>query len=97
MTDGRWLNVIGYVLSGPQEKKRKSTNAGNAQSTSKEVPLPIVQAVLLWDAGAINVDEYERVLQKHMEVRAQARVMLDNACKAEARKEQEKKATIPKP
>ena len=61
---GAWINVIGYVNAG---FVRRQTVAG---ITVKENIVP-VQAVMLWNAGAINVQEYERALMARMEAAAQ--------------------------
>lgn len=55
---GCWLNVIGYVRR-PQRKRKRQ------QKTSEIVDNggTTVQAVMLWDAGTLNVDNYERVLE----------------------------------
>lgn len=45
---GEWINVLGYV-----------------QSKSRDSPAPLstnVQAVMLWSAGFIKLDEYEAML-----------------------------------
>lgn len=44
--------------------------------------MPVVQAILLWDTGAIDVKKYERILQEQMEVRGQARAILAKAHEA---------------
>ena len=74
--DGVWLNVIGYV-------RTDSTAATRPQNEVPEGgPLPMVQAVLIWSAGAIDVKSYEETLQQQSEIRVQARGILHKAHKA---------------
>lgn len=80
MHDGRWLNVIGYVRSVPASADNKQAVAPTL--LPREASLPVVQAILLWDAGAIDVKKYESILQEQMEVRAQARAILAKAHEA---------------
>lgn len=44
---GAWINVVGYVSSSSQTE-------ASARSS--------VQAVMIWSAGIINLDEYESAL-----------------------------------
>lgn len=44
---GEWVNVVGYVSPPPQ-----------AEASA----VPFVQAVMIWSAGIINLDEYESAL-----------------------------------
>ena len=48
---GAWINVIGYVQ---QTHESRSTSIPQAS---------VVDAVLIWSAGAIKVDEYEAAVK----------------------------------
>ena len=62
LSTGNWINVIGYVKShGSKMSKRSSL------SKKSSFEPPVVQAVLLWDAGAIKVPEYERAIELFQE------------------------------
>jgi len=63
LNEGTWLNVIGYV----QElgSKRRRLNAEGTKSATR-TSLSHVQAVLIWDAGSLHVDQYEQILEKHL-------------------------------
>lgn len=59
---GSWINVIGYVRSRSMPTARRS-------STSRRkamVELPEIQAVLIWSAGAVQVDKYEKTMEEHL-------------------------------
>lgn len=59
---GSWINVIGYVRSRSMPTARRS-------STSRRkamVELPEIQAVLVWSAGAVQVDKYEKTMEEHL-------------------------------
>lgn len=66
---GAWLNVIGYV--------RRSTSrqdGGKKASIDTKVPEAVdVQAVMLWNAGAIKLGEYEAILERQREVNNSAK------------------------
>jgi hypothetical protein len=72
LRDGSWINVIGYLqhvpdLQGRRQQRRNSTGGkGDDQ-------LAVVQAVLIWDAGAIRASEYEKVMEEHRKVQREAR------------------------
>ncbi|RMD41095.1 hypothetical protein DV735_g4040, partial [Chaetothyriales sp. CBS 134920] len=50
---GAWINVIGYVEELPRQRGRPGSTAA---ATNRD---PRVQAILLWDAGALTVSDYE--------------------------------------
>jgi len=50
---GEWVNVLGYVAPMPADAKGKRT----PNLRASQVP---VQALLLWSAGSLNVQDYER-------------------------------------
>ncbi|KAF2488974.1 hypothetical protein BU16DRAFT_532018 [Lophium mytilinum] len=49
---GAWVNVIGYITARP------SRSAGDALRESH------VQAIVLWSAGSLNLEEYERAVEQ---------------------------------
>ncbi|OAA59082.1 Telomere length regulation/capping, TEN1 [Niveomyces insectorum RCEF 264] len=55
---GEWVNVIGYVTAGAQ-KTAAQKSSGRNEDTTADVP---VQAILLWSAGPLDVQTYERRL-----------------------------------
>ena len=61
---GEWVNVIGYVTDG-------SSLPGNSGTTKRNSPnrerAASVQAIMIWPAGAIDVREYEQVLEDRLE------------------------------
>jgi hypothetical protein len=68
---GSWLNVIGYVRKSEQRYKKP----GNPSADDiKRVPIPTVQAIIVWDAGAIRVGDYEAALTSQREMRAAVEV-----------------------
>lgn len=44
---GAWINVVGYI---------------SPPSRTESSALPCVQAIMIWSAGIINMDEYESAL-----------------------------------
>ena len=62
---GAWVNIIGYVersTLGAVKRKRSSSYSKPQGFDTK------IQAVLLWDAGAIDVPSYERTIALQQEV-----------------------------
>ena len=66
-----WLNVIGYVRKS--EQRRKRTSNPNTDDI-KRAPIPIVQAINIWSAGAIRVGDYEAALTNQREKKAAVEV-----------------------
>lgn len=54
---GNWINVIGYV----QSKETVKIETPHASSH-----LSAVQAVLVWNAGAVRLDKYEDILRQQL-------------------------------
>lgn len=59
---GSWINVIGYVRSKPTPNSRR-LSTGRKKAVAE---LPEIQAVLVWNAGAIQVDKYEKTMEEHL-------------------------------
>ena len=68
---GAWINVIGYLTETSSDMNLTSKVAGTEMRTQARrrgkrsaAPRTVsVQAVMLWSAGAIKLDEYERSLE----------------------------------
>jgi Telomere capping, CST complex subunit len=72
LDNGSWVNVIGYVQGGPQlQNKAKTKRSGIPSRNTGHKAL--VQAVLIWDAGAIKANEYEKTLEQQREARRKTR------------------------
>lgn len=66
---GTWINVIGYVLKRGQEGGREVGAGSGTRKHMASQHLPRVQAILVWSAGAVHLEEYERVVQKTIDLR----------------------------
>ena len=66
LENGRWINVIGYVREIKQTQKANSRKK-TAATGVVAVNAPMVQAVLMWDAGAMRVNEYETTMEAQRE------------------------------
>jgi hypothetical protein len=55
---GEWLNVIGYVMASETVR----TN-GPHRNTQEAIP---VQAIVLWSAGPLKLDGYQRSLDQQI-------------------------------
>lgn len=62
---GSWINVIGYVRHAPLPKTQH-TRSARMLSAQRQ---PTVQAVLVWSAGALRVEEYEKTLEDHLAIK----------------------------
>ncbi|KAG8529421.1 uncharacterized protein KY384_006058 [Bacidia gigantensis] len=70
---GSWVNVIGYVEKTTKEKEaahntsdereRKLNSDPNRNRMIDEIS---VQAVMLWNAGALKITEYEKALEQRL-------------------------------
>ncbi|KAI9831673.1 MAG: hypothetical protein M1819_004739 [Sarea resinae] len=58
---GEWVNVIGYIAVPPRTMKKSTMAMQRAQHVN-------VQAIMLWSAGAIKIDDYERTLEQRLEM-----------------------------
>jgi hypothetical protein len=50
---GEWVNVMGYITAPPSNQHR------NPEDRKTNI---FVQAIVLWSAGGVKLDEYENVL-----------------------------------
>jgi Telomere capping, CST complex subunit len=63
---GEWVNVIGYVTEGSSTPGSNGGDKKNAPKAGERVAAR-VQAIVLWSAGAVNIGEYEKVLEDRLE------------------------------
>lgn len=49
---GAWINVVGYLVKVP----RKASDSKHSRSVPRHA---YVQAIMLWSAGSVKLDEYE--------------------------------------
>lgn len=61
------MNVIGYVQAPPQTNDRVKRKRANADGHNDREGGALVQAVLMWDAGAIRATEYEKTMERQRE------------------------------
>ena len=61
---GSWVNVIGYVQGAGETGGKRMRSGLDASSKSNT---PVVQSVLVWDAGAIRPHEYEQTMEMQRE------------------------------
>lgn len=66
---GGWLNVIGYVRK--LEQRQKKTTSSKTDDVKITVA-PIVEAIVVWGAGAIKVADYEEALVRQREIKGAA-------------------------
>ena len=62
---GSWLNVVGYIqrpVLRSETKPRKRKHVAETASTA------IVNAVMIWSAGAIRTDKYEKAAMSYQGV-----------------------------
>jgi len=65
---GSWINIIGYVHSVPM--KQQVSSSRSRSHGDKGFTLPKVKAILLWDAGAVQLDKYENTIEHHLAMTA---------------------------
>ena len=78
---GRWINVIGYVQerepeSQPQNQPRSKKQRLERNLSQIEQPC-LVQAVLVWGAETVKVEEYEKVMEAQKEAWRKTRHLRD--------------------
>ncbi|KIV96900.1 hypothetical protein PV10_00714 [Exophiala mesophila] len=72
---GNWINVIGYVQNPAPAHLQKSSLA--VKSTVSTTSL---QAILVWDAGSIHLEEYERTMEEHKRVQREVKTVRRAQC-----------------
>ena len=73
---GEWVNVIGYVGRHGNAQRHKAfghTGSVGKQSRAREenrgVAKVYVQAIMLWSAGAVGIDQYEKAMEGRKAIR----------------------------
>ena len=66
LAPGTWVNVIGYVRSTRQTRRKSGSHLQNVAQTGS------LQAVLIWDAGAVRIGDYEYSLEEQRRVRRES-------------------------
>lgn len=64
---GSWINIIGYVRNKSPRKARRSLSGHRMVGED----LPKIQAILIWNAGAVQVRNYEKTLEEQMSLRSE--------------------------
>jgi len=57
---GVWVNVVGYVMNGESTTNKATAKSGARDANASNIR---VQAILIWEAVAIDIDEYEKAVQ----------------------------------
>ena len=65
---GSWINIIGY-LQKPEQRQKKTTSSNTNTNNIQRPEIPIVQAIIVWSAGAIKVANYETALVSQREIK----------------------------
>jgi len=75
---GAWINIAGTVVDSSQVEResQSSSKAGRRRSRSRSRAIA-VQAILLWSAGLLKVDDYEKALEFRREVDEQMQRLAD--------------------
>jgi hypothetical protein len=63
---GAWVNVVGYVMNGKSVAEAEEVDARDDSVMVK------VQAIMLWDAVAIDLEQYEQAVQARKDAMATA-------------------------
>lgn len=65
---GAWVNMIGYTrVMGPKSRK------GKAKLRQSRNEIPFMQAILIWSAGAVRIEDYEITLEEQRSVKKQSK------------------------
>ena len=69
---GSWVNIIGYVRVSPVDAARR-VKSSKVDIKSKEATHPtVVEATMIWSAGAIKLDKYNSAAQDYQKLRSAA-------------------------
>lgn len=67
LQSGTWLNIIGYVSKcAPIRNKEQAPGP-----TSMETGRKSIQALVVWNAGALRLGDYERILSQQQDMMKQ--------------------------
>ena len=70
---GAWVNVMGYVSAvqaAGRDDRSSCTIAKSRDISSSALVTVTIQAVMLWNAGAINIAEYEKAVHQRLQDQA---------------------------
>lgn len=73
---GAWVNVVGYVQRERRSRSRRRGTAGTATACREGGGMrrgSKVQAVMLWSAGAVKLDAYERAVELRKQSETESR------------------------
>ena len=78
---GSWINVVGYLTWGQDEKAHKhkrrqdksARTTADQRTVSKKYILIRVQAIMIWSAGSLRLDRYEKAVRMRMQSECEAR------------------------
>ena len=61
---GAWVNIVGYVqnLKHPQPRIKAFREAQEVGSSQSVHTIVQIQAIMLWSAGGIKINEYEKAV-----------------------------------
>ena len=62
---GCWLNVVGYVRMPPVDAARRSKSSKDVSKPKEASQQTIVEATMMWSAGAIKLDMYKSATQEY--------------------------------
>ena len=59
---GTWLNVVGFI-SWDKDTGHQDVQATSKKGGRSKLKIIIIDAVMVWDAGSIKLDAYEKALE----------------------------------
>jgi hypothetical protein len=65
LTVGTWLNVIGNVVTATSSSMHASASKASKESNA-HVP-PVVEATMIWSAGAVKLDKYDAAARNYQQ------------------------------
>lgn len=69
---GAWINVVGVLRGFEAEKRTSSKSHRTRTSKSKKSPSPVIDATMIWSAGAIKLEEYRTAVAAYQSAVAPA-------------------------
>ena len=57
---GAWINVVGYI-------SRVRSLSGSGPTNTRPFVLPLVDAVMIWSAGAIKLERYDATVRSYQQ------------------------------
>ncbi|KAF7512757.1 hypothetical protein GJ744_000324 [Endocarpon pusillum] len=67
LQSGTWLNIIGYVSKCAPTKNRVPVPGRMSMGTGRSS----IQALVVWNAGALRIGDYEKILSQQQNMRKQ--------------------------